>query len=43
CLAMSHLNFCVFISRVFGVCFLDVCVLMLIGALRLKRKAERHE
>lgn len=43
CLALSHLKFWVFITPVGGVCFLAGWVLMLIGALRLKRKAERHE
>ena len=43
CLALSHLKFWVFITPVGGICFLAGWVLMLIGALRLKRKAERHE
>jgi len=43
CLALSHLKFWVFITPVGGLCFLAGWVLMLIGALRLKRRAERHE
>lgn len=43
CLALSHLKFLVFITPVGGLCFLVGWFLMLIGALRLKRKAECHE
>lgn len=42
-LALSHLTFFVFITPVGGVFFLIGWLLMLIGALRLKTKAERHE
>jgi uncharacterized membrane protein YgdD (TMEM256/DUF423 family) len=43
CLALSHLPFWVFITPVGGMCFLAGWALMLIGALRLRKKAERHE
>ncbi|BAN99404.1 hypothetical protein E05_46380 [Plautia stali symbiont] len=43
CLALSHLKFWVFVTPVGGLCFLIGWFLMLIGALRLKRKADRHE
>lgn len=43
CLALSHLRFWVFVTPAGGFCFLIGWFLMLIGALRLKRKAERHE
>ncbi|AIX72709.1 MAG: DUF423 domain-containing protein [Mixta calida] len=43
CLALSHLKMWVFVTPVGGTCFLIGWVLMLIGALRLKRKADRHE
>ncbi|MDU6388399.1 MAG: DUF423 domain-containing protein [Pantoea sp.] len=42
-LALSHLKFWVFVTPVGGLCFLVGWFLMLIGALRLKRKADRHE
>ncbi|GAA0471879.1 MULTISPECIES: DUF423 domain-containing protein [Tatumella] len=43
CLALSHLKIFVFITPVGGLCFLAGWFLMLIGALRLKRKASSHE
>jgi uncharacterized membrane protein YgdD (TMEM256/DUF423 family) len=43
CLALSQLHMWVFVTPVGGFCFLAGWVLMLIGALRLKRKADRHE
>ena len=43
CLALSHLKVWVYITPVGGVCFLIGWILMLIGALRLRKKAERHE
>ncbi len=43
CLALSHLQFWVFVTPAGGFCFLIGWFLMLIGALRLKTKAERHE
>lgn len=43
CLALSQLKFFVFITPIGGFCFLIGWVLMLIGALRLGIKAERHE
>ncbi|WP_338577404.1 DUF423 domain-containing protein [Erwinia sp. E_sp_W01_1] len=43
CLALSHLKLWVYITPVGGTCFLAGWVLMLIGALRLKKRAERHE
>ena len=43
CLALSHLHMWVFVTPLGGTCFLAGWVLMLIGALRLKKKAERHE
>jgi len=43
CLALSHMKFWVFVTPVGGLCFLIGWFLMLIGALRLKRKADRHE
>ncbi len=43
CLALSHLQFLVFVTPVGGLCFLTGWILMLIGALRLKTKAERYE
>ena len=42
-LALSHLKFWVFVTPVGGLFFLVGWFLMLIGALRLKRKADRHE
>lgn len=41
--ALSHLKVWVYITPVGGVCFLIGWILMLIGALRLRKKAERHE
>mgnify|MGYP004710372921 FL=1 len=43
CLALSHLKIFVFVTPVGGLCFLAGWFLMLIGALRLKRKASSHE
>ncbi|AHF75959.1 Putative membrane protein [Sodalis praecaptivus] len=43
CLALSHLRLWVYITPIGGVCFLAGWVLLLIGALRLKKKAERRE
>ena len=43
CLALSHMKFWVFVTPVGGLCFLIGWFLMLIGALRLKLKADRHE
>jgi uncharacterized membrane protein YgdD (TMEM256/DUF423 family) len=43
CLALSHLRLWVFVTPVGGMMFLIGWFLMLIGALRLKQKAERHE
>ncbi len=43
CLALSHLKMWVFVTPVGGVCFLIGWALMLTGALRLKKKADRHE
>ncbi|MBT1427055.1 DUF423 domain-containing protein [Dickeya dianthicola] len=40
CLALSHLKLWVFVTPVGGVCFLTGWLLLLIGALRLKKKAE---
>ena len=43
CLALSHLKLWVFVTPVGGTCFLIGWILMLIGALRLKKRADRHE
>jgi len=43
CLALSHLNIWVYVTPLGGTCFLIGWILMLIGALRLKKRAERHE
>ncbi|MCL1031100.1 DUF423 domain-containing protein [Serratia silvae] len=43
CLALSHQKVWVYVTPVGGTCFLIGWVLMLIGALRLRKKAERHE
>jgi len=43
CLALSHLRLWAFVTPVGGVSFLAGWVLMLIGALRLKRKGSGHE
>ena len=43
CLALSHLRLWAFVTPVGGVCFLAGWVLMLIGAIRLKRKGVVHE
>ncbi|ACT07999.1 MULTISPECIES: DUF423 domain-containing protein [Dickeya] len=40
CLALSHLKLWVFVTPVGGFCFLTGWLLLLIGALRLKKKAE---
>lgn len=42
-LALSHLRFWVFITPVGGLCFLAGWILMLIGAVRLKKKGANHE
>lgn len=43
CLALSHQKVWVYVTPVGGTCFLIGWALMLIGALRLRKKAERHE
>jgi len=43
CLALSELKFWVFVTPIGGTCLLVGWILMLIGALRLRKKAERHE
>ncbi len=43
CLALSHLKFWVYVTPIGGTGFLIGWILMLIGALRLNKKAERHE
>ncbi|MEG0054319.1 MULTISPECIES: DUF423 domain-containing protein [Hafnia] len=43
CLALSHLKLWVYITPIGGVCFLVGWALMLIGALRMRKRAERHE
>lgn len=43
CMALSHLHLWVYITPIGGTCFLAGWILMLIGALRLKKRAERHE
>lgn len=43
CLALSHLMLWVYVTPVGGTCFLIGWILMLVGALRLKKRAERHE
>lgn len=43
CLALSHLKMWMYIVPVGGLCFLAGWLLMLIGALRLKRRTDRHE
>ncbi len=43
CLALSHLRLWAFVTPVGGVSFLAGWVLMLIGAIRLKRKGVVHE
>lgn len=43
CLALSHLRLWVFVTPVGGVCFLVGWALMLVGAIRLKRKGVVHE
>lgn len=43
CLALSHLKVWVYVTPIGGTCFLVGWILMLIGALRLNKKAERHE
>ncbi|WP_241607686.1 DUF423 domain-containing protein [Rosenbergiella australiborealis] len=42
-LALSHLHFLVFITPIGGMFFLIGWLLMLIGALRLRNRASRHE
>jgi len=42
-LALSHLRFLVFITPIGGLFFLIGWLLMLIGALRLRNRASRHE
>ena len=41
--ALSHLRLWAFVTPVGGVCFLAGWILMLIGAIRLKRKGVVHE
>lgn len=43
CLALSHLKMWVYVTPVGGTCFLIGWILMLVGALRLKKRADRHE
>jgi len=43
CLALSGLKLWVFVTPVGGMFFLLGWILMLVGALRLRKKAERHE
>ncbi|MEH0834761.1 DUF423 domain-containing protein [Pectobacterium cacticida] len=43
CLALSHLKLWVYVTPIGGTFFLVGWILLLIGALRLKKKAERHE
>lgn len=43
CLALSHLHLWVYITPLGGICFMAGWILMLIGALRLKKKADRRE
>ena len=43
CLAISRLHLWVYITPIGGLCFIAGWILMLIGALRLKKKANRHE
>ena len=43
CLALSHLKLWVYITPIGGVCFLVGWALMLVGALRMRKRAERHE
>ncbi|WKS80544.1 DUF423 domain-containing protein [Edwardsiella tarda] len=43
CLALSQLKIWVYITPIGGTCFLVGWVLMLIGALRMGKRAERHE
>ena len=43
CLALSHLKVWVFITPVGGMFFLIGWLVMLVGALRLKQRADRHE
>jgi len=42
-LALSHLRFLVFVTPIGGLFFLIGWLLMLIGALRLRNRASRHE
>lgn len=42
-LALSHLRFWAFVTPVGGLCFLAGWILMLIGAVRLKKKGANHE
>jgi uncharacterized membrane protein YgdD (TMEM256/DUF423 family) len=43
CLALSGLRFWVFVTPIGGMFFLIGWLLMLVGALRLGKKAQRHE
>ncbi|CAK9884351.1 MAG: hypothetical protein XXXJIFNMEKO3_00736 [Candidatus Erwinia impunctatus] len=43
CLALAHLKILVYITPLGGFCFLLGWFLMLIGALRLNRRSDRHE
>jgi len=42
CLALSHLKLWVYVTPIGGTCFLVGWILMLVGALRLKQRAERQ-
>ncbi|WP_410013698.1 DUF423 domain-containing protein [Sodalis sp. C49] len=43
CLSLSHLRLWVYVTPIGGACFVAGWTLMLIGALRLKKKADRRE
>ncbi|TCV92602.1 DUF423 domain-containing protein [Biostraticola tofi] len=43
CLALTHLRLWVYVTPLGGLCFLAGWILILIGALRLHKKASRHE
>ena len=42
-LALSNLKLWVYVTPIGGVCFLIGWALMLVGALRMRKRAERHE
>ncbi|KAB8305269.1 DUF423 domain-containing protein [Erwinia endophytica] len=42
CLALSHLKLWVYVTPIGGTCFLVGWILMLVGAMRLKQRAERQ-